>query len=342
MINDSYYLGGNIVDISVINHNGTLKYFWGDSPWLDGVLVDNILTLSGVDALSSTPGTYRLTIIVGNYFNEQVEFIFIFAVDQEKPEIVQTNPIPDYNGTRFLKSVILSFTITDNLTAISQLTVLYSIDGLTNMTFLSPFQIYLSGLNDGSHNLTIIAIDIDGNSLRYFITFIIDTTIPSTTVTITGLVTAPDGLHYIPANTLVDVMVSDADPNTHSYYRWNSTEYISFTNSFTLPAIEGYAKLDVKANDTLGNTRIRTYYLTIDASAPTITLFLLTNHSKINTKTPIHFKVNDLKGNTIDYVETEWDLGTSVIQTNDFYVQLLADHLFESEAEISLYTRDLV
>lgn len=341
LVNASYYQGGNTVEVAITNYNGTVEYFWGSDPWSAGTVIGDIMTLSGGDALSSTPGTYVLTVIVGNTDNVQVEFKFLFYVDQEAPTIVQTIPVPDYNDSRFLDSAVLSFTINDNWTDTSDLIRLYSIDGGNNKTLQSPHQIYLYGLVDGSHNLTIVAIDIAGNYYRYYITFIIDTTKPSTTVAITGQAIV-EGFRYIPANTQINVSVTDADPFVNSYYRWNSTTYILFVNNFTLPSIEGYAKLDVLANDSLGNYLIRTYWLTIDDTAPTIDLLLLFNHTKINDIS-ISFNVEDINDDTVAYVESQWDLDASPsIRSTDFNVSLLAGHLSEVEAVIYLYTYDVV
>ncbi len=342
LLNNSYYQGGNTVQVSITNDNGTVKYFWGNDPWSDGTVTSGIMTLSGGDALSSTPGTYMLTVIVGNADHDQFEFHFLFMVDQEDPTIVQTIPVPDYNDSRFLDSAVLSFTIDDNWTDTADLTIFYSIDKANNQTLESPFSVYLSGLSDGLHNLTIVVYDIAGNYYRYYITFYIDTTRPDTSVTITGQALV-DGFRYIPADTLVSIIITDADPITDSYYRWNSSTYVPFTDSFTLPAIEGYAKLDILANDTLGNYRVRTYWLTIDDSAPTIELILLLNHTKINDITPINFNVEDINDNTIAYIESQWDIeGSPSIRSPDFNVSLLLGHLVQSDATIYLYTYDVV
>ncbi|MBY8994091.1 MAG: hypothetical protein KGD59_06030, partial [Candidatus Heimdallarchaeota archaeon] len=342
LLNNSYYQGGNTVQISITNDNGTVKYFWGNDPWSDGTVISGIMTLSGGDALSSTPGTYMLTVIVGNADHDQVESHFLFMVDQENPTIVQTIPVPDYNDSRFLDSAVLSFTIDDNWTDTADLTIYYSIDKGNNLTLESPFSVYLSGLSDGLHNLTIVVYDIAGNYYRYYITFNIDTTRPDTSVTITGQALV-DGFRYIPADTLVSIIITDADPITDSYYRWNSSTYVPFTDSFTLPAIEGYAKLDILANDTLGNYRVRTYWLTIDDSAPSIELIFLLNHTKINDITPINFNVEDINDNTIAYIESQWDIeGSPSIRSPDFNVSLLIGHLGQTDATIYLYTYDVV
>lgn len=343
LVNASYYQGGNIVEVAITNDNGTVVYFWGKDPWIYGSVDDGIMTLSGVDALSDTPGTYILTVIVGNTLNVQYEFKFIFYVDKEAPTLVQTIPIPDYNGSRFLDNDVLSYTISDNWTTNENLIILYSFNGENNLTLQIPYQVYLYGLIDGSHNLTIVVIDIAGNYYRYYIEFIIDTTSPSLGVTITDLAII-DGIRYIHADTLVDVSISDADPVVNSYYSWNSTIYLPFTDSFTLPAIEGYARLDLLANDSLGNYQTRTYLLTIDASPPTIDLLFIENHTKINDVTPISFHFEDINDNTIAYMEYQWDLDStpSVKTTPEFNVSLTFDHQYETSAIIYLYTYDVV
>ncbi|MCF2143304.1 MAG: hypothetical protein K9W42_06345 [Candidatus Heimdallarchaeota archaeon] len=343
MINNSYYLGGNTIEIKIVYDNGTIKYFWGNDPWKDGTTVDNILTLSGADALSSTPGTYCLTVIVGDVLHQQHTYRFVFTVDQEAPTVSQTNPIPDYNGSRFLTSAVLSYVIKDNLTAVSDLYIVFSIDGAENQTFVTQFDIYLDGLVDGEHNLTIYVEDIAGNYYLYYITFIIDTTRPGMSVSIPGLAMTPDEKRYIPANAVVNVNIWDADPIVNSYYSWNYSAYQSFSDSFTLPAIEGYARLLIKANDSLGNTRYRSYWLTIDATSPTISLFFIKNNSKINAETPLRFIIQDISDDTVDYVESQWDLEASpAVRSTDFNVSLLAAHLSKDEATINLLARDIV
>ncbi|MHA1212105.1 MAG: hypothetical protein ACTSSH_06560, partial [Candidatus Heimdallarchaeota archaeon] len=129
----------------------------------------------------------------------------------------------------------------------------------------------------------------------------------------------------------------------NSYYSWNNTGYILFVNSFTLPSLEGYAILKILANDSLGNYLLRTYWITIDDTSPTIDLLFLYNHTKINDQAPITFNVEDLNDDTVEYVEYQWDLdpGPSSKPT-DFSVSLLAAHLGETAAIIYLYARDVV
>lgn len=345
LLNNSYYQGGNTVEVAITNDNGTVKYFWGNNPWSDGTVIAGIMTLSGGDALSSTPGTYILTVIVGNTDNEQIEFKFLFRVDQEDPTIVQTNPIPDYNDTRFLDSEIFYFTIDDNWTDTSDLTILYSIDNADNKTLSAPFYVYLSGLTDGSHNLTIFAFDIAGNYYRYYITFIIDTTIPYIPFNIIGDVVY-DSYRYAPPGSQVNALATDTDPGLKSYYRWSSVgAYIEYTDFFFLPLFEDYDRLYLLANDTLGNTRYRSYWITLDDTSPTITLNFLANNTNINVQAPIEFEIDDFRDEAVKYREYQWliDDEPTIIYENDFDVLLTPQHITNdsiTEAIISLSARD--
>jgi len=343
MLNNTYYMGGNTVEITIANDNDTIKYFWNDDSPTIGIIVDNVLTLSGPEGLSTIAGTYKLTILVGDILNVEFDFQFIFIVDTLAPTVVQVIPFPSYNQSRFLTSQILSYTIQDNATSSENLIVLYSFDNLDNKSFTTQFDLSLSTLIDGSHNLTIYVRDIAGNYYLYYIEFIIDTTIPSSTVTIVGQAITPDNKRYVPASTTILVSISDADPIINSYYSWNESSYILFVDSFVLPSVEGYARLIVLANDSLGNTRTRIYWLTVDTSAPTVTLDYILNNSKINIDTPLQFLVEDINDDTIDIIETQWDVESSPTSRNpSFDAGLLADYISLSEAEFSIYTKDIV
>jgi len=344
MLNNTYYMGGNTIEITIANDNGTVKYFWNDDSPSDGVVVDNVLTLSGLDGLSTIAGTYKLTILVGDILHEEFDFKFIFIVDTLAPTVAQVIAFPSYNQSRFLTSQILSYTIQDNATSSENLIVLYSFDNLANKSFTTQFDLSLSTLIDGSHNLTIYVRDIAGNYYRYYIEFIIDTTIPSSTVTIVGQAITPDSKRYVPESTTVLVSISDADPIVNSYYSWNESSYILFVDSFVLPSVEGYAKLMVLANDSLGNTRIRTYWLTVDTSAPTVTLDFILNNTKINLQTPLQFLVEDINDDTIDTIEIHWDFDSPTPNYPSF-VEYLPGKYFVNDnetAKLFIYTRDIV
>jgi hypothetical protein len=347
MVNNSYYQGGNTVEITVINFNGTCYYSWDNDPWTLGTLVGNILTLDGADALSSVPGIYNLSIRVFDNADNMRNFTFVFTVDQEAPTIIQTNPVPDYNDSRLLTSTILDFTITDDYLNANDINVLYSINSGSNKSLLFPFEIYLDGYSDGNYTLTIFANDIAGNSKSYYISFVVDSTKPTfVDIDIIGDVTSDSDIVYIPSNCQVIVNVFDDDPQVKSYYSWNDSTYLQFTNSFFLPSLEGLAQLSIKANDTLGNTRIWNKWLTIDPNNPRITLQVIANNSKINEFTPLKFKITDASTDTLSSVIFKWDLVTSSPTTPfslyDFTTSIEAGHLTKDDATLWVYAQDLV
>jgi hypothetical protein len=347
LVNNTYYQGGNIVEIAIENDNGTIIYNWdqwGSDTWKVGSTSGGIMTLSGDDALNTTAGKYFLTVIVGNSENLEVEFRFVFTVDKEKPTIIQLPTDDDYNGTRFLDTAILSFIIADNWTAIENLEIYYSFDGLDNQTLYNPYQIYLVSLPDGSHNLTIIAIDIAGNYYQYYITFIVDTTYPYLPFNIIGDVYY-DGYRYAPPGAQVNALATDADPGVRSFYSWSGGEYIEYIGFFFLPLSEEHDRLYIKANDTLGNTRYRSYWITLDDTPPTITLNFLANNTNINDLAPIEFEIDDFRDESVKYREYKWliDDDPTIIYENDFEVFLRPQHITNAsitEAIISLTARD--
>ncbi|MHA1555591.1 MAG: hypothetical protein ACTSPM_01520, partial [Candidatus Heimdallarchaeota archaeon] len=345
MVNSSYYLGGDIVEITIINDNDTVKYFWGNDAPKDGVPDgNNILTLSGIDVLSSTPGTYSLTVWVGDAVNVLHEFVFVFTVDQEAPTIIQSVAGPNYNQSRFLDSTVLSFTIDDNWTLTENMEIYISINGEDNQTFSQPLNYYLNSLSEGLHNLTIIAYDTAGNYYRYYIEFTIDISSPVITISsISGLATLPDSSNYVPADSEVTCAITDADPTFNNYYSWNESSYISFDDTFTLPSIEGTATLVIYSNDTLGNDALESLTITIDNTHPTVSLNFIQNNSKINEDTLLNFKVEDFSDDTIDIITSQWNLEGSASPENiDFSATLSIQYLDETEASITIFTEDIV
>lgn len=341
MVNNSYYYGGNDIEISIVNDNDTVRYFWGSDSPSEVTLLTDLLTLTGADALSTTAGTYTLTIIVFDILDDEYQYTFKFVVDRMKPTVI---PDTVYNETRQLTKTTFSFTITDNLTATIDLDIYLSIDNAMNSTFYEPFEYSLKYLDEGLHNLTIWVIDIAGNSYRYFISFTIDETAPSLSVSIIGMAQTPDSSRYVPANAEIIADISDDDPTIYSYYSWDYGSYTEFFGSFFLPATEMYSSLLIKTNDSLGNYRTRTYYLTIDDSAPTIDLSLILNNSKINLETILSFTVEDINDDTIDLITSQWDLSGSDIKDPSFTESLPGIYYVqaETEATISLFMEDIV
>ncbi|MHA1366293.1 MAG: hypothetical protein ACTSP5_07775, partial [Candidatus Heimdallarchaeota archaeon] len=340
MVNNSYYYGGNDVEITIANDNDTVRFFWGSDSPSDGTVIGDLLTLTGANALSTTAGTYTLTIIVFDIIDVEYHFMFRFIVDRMKPTVI---PGSSYNESRQLTSATFSFTISDNFTATVDLDIFLSIDNLANSTFSDPFEYKLIYLDEGLHNLTICVTDIAGNSYRYFISFTIDMTAPSLSVSILEQAQTPDSSRYVPANAQVDVGITDDDPVIKSYYSWDYSNYLEFSGTFYLPATEMYSQLVIMTNDSLGNYRTRSYYITIDDTAPTISLSQILNNSKINEVTLLSFTVEDINDDTIDLITSKWNLEAGPVIRNPLFIaDLLAAHLSETEATLNLFMEDIV
>ncbi|MHA1355721.1 MAG: hypothetical protein ACTSR1_11165, partial [Candidatus Heimdallarchaeota archaeon] len=75
MVNNSYYYGGNDVEVTIANDNDTVRFFWGTDSPSDGTVIGDLLTLTGGNALSTTAGTYTLTIIVFDIIDVEYHFM---------------------------------------------------------------------------------------------------------------------------------------------------------------------------------------------------------------------------------------------------------------------------
>jgi hypothetical protein len=305
MVNNSYYYGGNNVNVTITGSNTTVYAKWNNGLENKTILTGPYLFLSGYDALPNDLGTYYLYIRTFDIFDIESIYVFKFILDQEAPII--DSSIYNYNDTIFLPSTIFTFVLSDNYTLNSDLIVKYSINNGVNNTLFTPFQLPLSSFYDGNYNLTLYVFDIANNYATSTIFFSIDTIDPVLDITIEGLATVLlDGSKYVPANTTVIVLVDDEDPNTLITYSWGGVTYHSFTESFTLDYPDGTATLYINASDSVGHHVLETFELTIDSLAPI--LLFPANYSTINKEANLVFVVEDISVNTIKEVKYAWDI----------------------------------
>jgi hypothetical protein len=306
LINNSYYYGGNEVNLTITGSNDTIYYQWDGGGETKIALTESFLLLSGVDALPSSLGVHNLTLRTFDISNNQIIITFLFEIDQEDPTI--DNSINNYDGKRFLTSDIFDFILSDNFTSSDDLEVYYSINGGDNISLTSPYDLSLSFFSDGDYTLTLYVFDIANNLATTSITFTIDTTKPQfTIINIEDLVQVL-GIYYVPTNTLVSVFITENDPVVISTYSWGGTIYTGFTNSFNLNFPDGTSTLYINASDSLGNEELFTITLTVDSIAPIAFIQEPLNGSKINYNTTLEFNVNDIIVETIKQVEYSWDL----------------------------------
>jgi hypothetical protein len=326
MVNNSFYYGGNDVNITISNSNTTVYYEWNEGSEKSTVLTDPFLFLTGVDALPLILGIHVLTIRTFDIFDIECIFVFNFTLDQESPVI--DSSINEYNNGRYLPTMIFTFILSDNYTLNSDLNVLYSINGGLNKTLLTPFELSLALFSDGDYILILYVFDIADNYATATIVFSIDTIAPELEIIIEGLaIVLLDGSKYVPANTTIIVYVDDADPNTLTTYSWGGSIYYSFTDNFTLNYPDGTAILYINATDSVGHQVIETRILTIDSIAPT--LEFPSNYTVINKDANLIFIVDDISIETIKEVRYAWDIFVP------FTISMLPDA--NGEVTIKLY-----
>ena len=351
MLNESWYQGGNEVEVTVSGTNGTLFFKWNEDSFQDGnpyLVGGQILTLNGINALSTdTSRIHHLTIVVGSIDHQEHIFVFEFRIDQENPVIDST--ILDYEGERFKNSDVLNIILSDNATSIENLYVLVSIDGQENITIISPFEIVLSSLLDGYHNFTLYVFDIAGNSVIQFINFFVDSTAPVITIiSIEGLATLPNGSMFVPYNSTIQILITDDDSSIISTYSWDESEYHVFTNTITLDFDDGYGVLIINASDSIENERIIIYELTIDSQAPEVTLTFPFEYSSINDDTSLLFNAADVSQDTIEFIEFYWDalpgfpLEVIIDSGGDFEINLLSLYSTGEIATLAIFAEDVV
>jgi hypothetical protein len=305
--NNSYYQGGEDVVINVQRTNGTIRYVWDSGLIKDGSIISGQLTLTGIDALSTIPGFHNLTIITFNILNLERIIFFNFTVDQTSPVI--DNGILGYNNTRFKINSIFYFIITDNYILSEDLLILISIDGKANQTLNFPYQLNLITFIDGEHEFFLYAFDIAGNYDVKYITFVIDTTKPTIEVNIPDSVdfSLIDGNIYVPYNASVQILIADDDLLVFSYYSWNGSSLIQFSEEFILSQPDETALLYIYVNDSLGNYQTYSITLTIDTVAPVIILSSFPEYTIINGGTLFGFSIEDEYPDTVTYAKYFWD-----------------------------------
>jgi len=310
-VNDnSYFQGNNVIEVTMLGINNTIKYKWDSGSELDGLLdafyVNSTLILNGTNVLPYSPlGEHYLTIRTFDTSDMQHIYIFKFTLDREAP-VILTDKL-EYDGKRFLDTDTLQFSFSDNFSSVSQLDVILSVDGITNHSLIYPYNFNLLSLSDGTYNLTIYVYDIADNfAIRsYLIT--IDNTAPEIEIINMEDIVYLQGQYYIPGDFNVSVLITDDDSQINSTYSWGGTEYNDFSNSFILSFIDGTSVLYINASDSLGNHEEISITLTIDSTAPISTLVFPFINSKINSNTTLDFVIEDISRATIETIYYTWD-----------------------------------
>ena len=346
MVNNSYYYGGNEVNLTITGSNDTVYYCWDGGSEKEIELTEVYLLLSGIDALPDTWGIHNLTIRTFDISDNEEIFFFSFKIDKEAPTIDPS--INDYHNERFRSSDSFTFVLNDNNVSSTELTVYYSIDGGDNITIVYPFNLALTYFNDGVYNLTLYVYDIANNLAMASFIFIMDTTAPELTLIDISDLKYVLGTYYVPANTSIIVTITDDDPSILSTFSWGGTFYTPFVNSFSLDYTSGTSILYINASDSLGNNALLySIELTIDNMAPVVAIISPSNNSKINHYTELDFNVDDINFYTIKEVEYSWDIfyparDSITFDTSGDFEMYLHSFYGECFALLYIFTEDIV
>ena len=152
---------------------------------LDGVAPLYLYYIAGIDAQNQTwtastdrtiaDGTYTLHAYGSDADGTITHDSVVFTIDTTPPIVTITSPT---NTTYSENSVTLTYSVSDGTFT------LYIDNGIDTTASGSV----VSALNDGVHNITIVAVDAVGNVAKKTVIFTVDTTLTTTTTT-TGTMT---------------------------------------------------------------------------------------------------------------------------------------------------------
>ncbi|UCG01962.1 MAG: S8 family serine peptidase [Candidatus Heimdallarchaeota archaeon] len=137
--------------------------------YIDGLALSSEFP-DGLTLSDLLDGAHNITIVAIDEAGNRGRDTVIFTVDTLTPTINIINP----TNTQYVQNNIqLIYTVSEGVVTIY-------IDGIANTTAV-PSESYISDLSEGSHNITIVAIDSAGNIRKVTVIFTVGT-IPTTTV----------------------------------------------------------------------------------------------------------------------------------------------------------------
>ncbi len=237
--------------------------------------------------------------VAGNFKTQH----YAFTVDDAP--IIEL--ISSYNNSEIKSSKVLNFTITDFQLAID--TVFYNWNGGVNTTLNSPYDIVISGITDGAHQLNIYANDSAGKISCKVYNLIIDDIEPKIELD------PQDREREIRIGEKILLNITEANTLTSILYRWGEDSehsgILTAPYEIFVPILpEGDIELSINAWDEAKNFKREEFTFTIDSVAPSITLLSPKEGRGIENGALIDLLIED--GNTIDIVIYNWNGGSNI------------------------------
>ncbi|OYT38674.1 MAG: hypothetical protein B6U89_05420 [Desulfurococcales archaeon ex4484_58] len=338
LINNTYFVEGTLnVSITLIDQLSGLKYY---AVYLDDELVINE-TLNGLQNYTihlpelildnMDEGRYEYKVIVLDIAGNIVDKTYVFYIDRTPPTVEIISP---ENETLASGIVEIIFNYTDNLSSVNAFLI---IDGyVVNVTGKYSYSIDTREYPDGILTITLIVVDLAGNSVNVSIVLIIDNTPPYT------IILHPGNNTYVSGYLTIIFNVSD-DHLDQAWLYINDTAYnvINTTNivldTTTLP--DGLYIITLYANDTLGHESYYSVVIIVDNTIPYAEIV----SPKNNTCVPEIFTVKLLYSD--DNLESAYliisnTINIDVMETYSLILNTSELGLVDGEYTLKLYVRD--
>ncbi len=211
---------------------------------------------------ATSDGTYTIPVSIYDNAGNHKDVNITFTVDTTPPTLSITSPAN--NSYTNQSSVTITWTGSDSLSGIAYYNI--SRDG-GSWENLSTTTSKTYTLSDGSHTVTVIAVDNAGNTKVSSITFTVDTTPPTLSIT------SPANNSYT-NQPHIGVTWTGSDENLDYYnFSIDNGGWINAGTNTTLSVdfvYDGHHSISVLAVDKAGNTRKETLYITLDTTPPYI------------------------------------------------------------------------
>jgi parallel beta-helix repeat protein len=243
--------------------------------------------IEGIDSINQTwdstitrnlaDGTYTLHAYGDDSAGNKAHAFVILTIDTTPPVLEVISPI---NTTYNQDSVLLNYTVSGDA-----VTVTIYLNGIANDTAISSGQI-VSGIPDGSYNLTIVAVDQAGNIGLFTVLGTIDTTLPTITIV------SPTTTTYTTGTITVELM---GDAATYFYFIESvDNTNLTWDSTVTRNLADGTYILHAYGVDSAGNEAHAIVTFTIDTSTTISVSTTTTTTQETTTETSQAFSFSGI------------------------------------------------
>ncbi len=289
-INNSAMKPGTVLDFEVVGDDiVNVSYSVNGTPKGD---LSTPYDINGTETGTWSDGIVTIDIFVYDSEGNITEFWFNVTIDSVFPEIVLISPP---NGSLILPSVDIDLTVTDD----NLHNVTFVLDGGSNTTLLTPYDIDTTSWSDGNRTVQVWARDKAGNINTTAYNFTIDGIRPLIALL------SPTNESVIQPGTWLRFDITDPHLNPAAVNYSNGTGPYLFPEPYNITTTgwaDGDHKVEVNASDILGNMRTRFYNFTIDSIPPFIFLVSPSNNSVIQAGEILDFAVWDDNLDEVTYL----------------------------------------